>query len=162
MSYKCMKIVFFFFLLMVPQFLLRSTDTFVDFQIILTMTTLEFHMNRPTISALMDIGGQLSRSSKSVENMKASEDSKDKSNKAVNGLEPIIVKGLLGKGKARIVSQIQLKLEKSLIFLNLENGSQLAMLEQERIHIDVQVSEWLLFGFSFCLASCHSLVNYCA
>ena len=55
-----------------------------------------------------------------------------------------MVKGLLGKGKERVVFEIEMNLETSRVYLNLEDGSPLAMLQQERIAMDIKVSHYSL------------------
>lgn len=49
------------------------------------------------------------------------------------------VKGLLGQGKGRTMFELDMGMERARIFLNLEDGSQLALLEQERLRVDVKV-----------------------
>ncbi|CAI5951576.1 unnamed protein product [Closterium sp. NIES-65] len=49
------------------------------------------------------------------------------------------VKGLLGRGKARVVFGLHMAMQHARVFLNLEDGRQLAMLEQERLSVQVKV-----------------------
>ncbi|GJP54206.1 hypothetical protein CLOM_g13301 [Closterium sp. NIES-68] len=49
------------------------------------------------------------------------------------------VKGLLGRGKARVVFGLHMAMQHARIFLNLEDGGRLAMLEQERLSVQVKV-----------------------
>jgi len=48
------------------------------------------------------------------------------------------VEGLLGQGKGRTMFELDMGMERARIFLNLEDGSQLALLEQERLRVDVE------------------------
>ena len=105
------------------------------------MTTLEFYCNRPTVSALMDLGGQLARASAGPTPPTPSPGAgaSKAARKGPEGLEACVVTGLLGRGKARVVFQLNLDMERGRIFLNLEDGSQLAMLEQEKIAVEIKV-----------------------
>lgn len=61
-----------------------------------------------------------------------------------------VVKGLLGKGKDRVVFLLVLDMELAEIVLNKEDGSPLSTLSQDNFHTDVKVLVMLhssLFGF---------------
>jgi len=64
-----------------------------------------------------------------------------------------VVKGLLGKGKDRVVFLLVLDMELAEIVLNKEDGSSLSTLSQDNFHTDVKVLVMLhnfLFGFVMC------------
>lgn len=54
--------------------------------------------------------------------------------------EDSVVKGLLGKGKERVVFCVALDMELAEIVLNLEDGQQLATLSQNDLHAEVKVT----------------------
>ena len=63
-----------------------------------------------------------------------------------------VVKGLMGKGKDRVVFLLVLDMERAEIVLNKEDGSSLSTLSQENFHTDVKVSmalHYRLFGFQY-------------
>ncbi len=57
--------------------------------------------------------------------------------------EDSVVKGLLGKGKERVVFSVALKMELAEIVLNLEDGQQLATLSQNDLCAEVKVTKKL-------------------
>lgn len=73
-------------------------------------------------------------------NPKVVEDVDDQGNaKIAPKKEDSVVKGLLGKGKERVVFLLVLDMELAEIVLNKEDGSQLATLSQDNFHTDVKV-----------------------
>lgn len=108
-----------------------------DVKMSISMATLEFFCNRPTVVALIEFGSEISSivdqqsepTSKTVVLSKSTEVSP----------ESIVVKGLLGQGKSRTVFQLKMSMDSVRIFLNLEDGKQLAMLDQERFQMDLKV-----------------------
>ncbi|XP_024542530.1 uncharacterized protein LOC9648284 isoform X1 [Selaginella moellendorffii] len=115
---------------------LRETESSeyvdTDTQMIMKMATLDFFCNRPTIVALIEFGMQLS------EIMEA-EESPSQAALSLEVEQRQLVKGLLGRGKSRVVFGLKMDMESTRIFLNLEDGSQLAMLAQEKFQMDLKV-----------------------
>lgn len=104
------------------------------------MSKLEFFCHRPTIVALISLGIDLGNASGASNNEEAQ---KDKGEEAE-------VKGLLGHGKVRVVFSLNMNVDSVTVFLNKEDGSQLAMLVQESFVLDLKVNfcslgEHLLF-----------------
>lgn len=67
-----------------------------------------------------------------------------------------VLKGLLGKGKDRVVFLLVLDMERAEIVLNKEDGSSLSTLSQDNFHTDVKVLislHFRLFGFDVFLSS---------
>lgn len=120
------------------------------------MSKLEFFCNRPTLVALIDFGFDLS----SGNNMLNSEDlPKDPDESSVNKEKTeehghTHVKGLLGRGKDRVVFILNMNVDSVTVFLNKEDGSQLAMFVQESFLLDIKVgplhdSKFILLFLSF-------------
>lgn len=105
------------------------------------MATLEFFCNRPTVVALIEFGTNLGDSSedKAGTPVKAVEE-----NTTGGSMEAAVsrdvVKGLLGRGKSRVVFRLKLDMESARIYVNKEDGSQLGMLAQEKFRMDLKVS----------------------
>eukprot|EP00897_Mesotaenium_endlicherianum_P008373 jgi/Mesen1/7564/ME000392S06833 len=163
----------------------------VDMQLAVAMATLEFFVNRPTVAALMDFGGQLSAPTSSAagdagegsspdkpsgaaegkaepppaedESKAAAEDkakaeadaeaeeeasagkaqeekqeTESSEEAAPGGLQKTVVKGLLGSGRQRVLFGLSMKMERARMYFNKEDGGQLALLEQERMAVDVK------------------------
>ncbi|KAH7429919.1 hypothetical protein KP509_09G071400 [Ceratopteris richardii] len=108
-----------------------------DVKMSISMATLEFFCNRPTVVALIDFGSEISAIGE--------EQSGPKSTNEVAGRIPEvsnkndIVKGLLGQGKSRTVFHLIMSMDSVRVFLNLENGRQLAMLDKEGFHMNLRV-----------------------
>ncbi len=101
------------------------------------MATLEFFCNRLTVVALIKFGIDVSESYPG-ETLNAAQSGED------NAIQrsPVprdIVKGLLGEGKSRVVFRLKLDMESARIFVNMEDGSQIAMLAQEKFRMDLKV-----------------------
>lgn len=65
-----------------------------------------------------------------------------------------VVKGLLGKGKDRVVFLLVLDMERAEIVLNKEDGSSLSTLSQDNFHTDVKVTlHCCLFEINACASS---------
>lgn len=114
----------------------------IDIQMSICMATLEFFCNRRTVIALISFGTEISEivekqqysgSPTNHETDVVSPESLDSS------ADRVIVKGLLGQGKSRTVFQLKMKMDSVRIFLNKEDGSQLAMLDQDRFQMDLNV-----------------------
>eukprot|EP00250_Pteridium_aquilinum_P021886 c25256_g1_i1 orf=924-13886(-) len=108
-----------------------------DVKMSISMATLEFFCNRPTVVALIEFGTEISgivdQQSEPTGNSAVLSKSTEVST------ENIVVKGLLGQGKSRTVFQLKMSMDSVRIFLNMEDGKQLAMLDQERFHMDLKV-----------------------
>ncbi|KAJ7520814.1 hypothetical protein O6H91_19G024000 [Diphasiastrum complanatum] len=114
-----------------------------DTQMSINMATLDFFCNRPTVVALINFGTDISRIMEAqdaldppVKSQSAEVTSPDEGS---DSSERSIVKGLLGKGKSRIVFRLRMALKSARIYLNQEDGSQLAMLAQDKFHMDLKV-----------------------
>ena len=57
----------------------------------------------------------------------------------IRSTDRLFVKGLLGTGKSRVVFQLKVNVNSVCIFLNKDDGSQLAMLVQVKFQMDVKV-----------------------
>ena len=105
------------------------------------MSALEFYCNRPTLVALIEFGFDLStvnsvpRISPDMAPATQIVKSSDKEDGAST-----IVKGLLGYGKRRTIFNIKMDVDRVSMFLNKEDGSQLAMFVQEKFLFDLKVS----------------------
>lgn len=104
------------------------------------MSKLEFFCNRPTLVALIGFGCDLSSGNPVQSNGDVDGISDDKSlmNKE-KAEDKGLVKGLLGYGKHRVVFYLNMKIDSVTVFLNKEDGSQLAVLVQERFLLDLKV-----------------------
>lgn len=104
------------------------------------MSKLEFFCNRPTLVALIGFGFDLAAANTSrsgTDEMKISDDksliSKDKTEESGR------IEGLLGYGKDRAVFYLNMNIDSVTVFLNKEDGSQLAMFVQESFLLDIKV-----------------------
>lgn len=106
------------------------------------MAKLEFYCNRPTLVALMNFGVDMSsvNSGPSGTNIENPADGPlgDKDKGEEHELAPSI-KGLLGYGKGRVVFHLNMNVDSVTMFLNKEDGSQLAMFVQENFLLDFKV-----------------------
>ncbi|XP_077211040.1 calcium-dependent lipid-binding family protein isoform X2 [Tasmannia lanceolata] len=114
----------------------------IDTQMSIRMSKLEFFCNRPTLVALIEFGLDLSLvnsglSSENQINAPNRNSSQDREKAEENGRS--FVKGLLGYGKGRVVFYLNMDVDSVCVFLNKEDGSQLAMLVQERFLLDLKV-----------------------
>lgn len=105
------------------------------------LSKLEFFCNRPTLVALIGFGLDLSSGNYGASSTDSSTVLEDKSlvNREKNE-ETGRVKGLLGYGKGRVVFYLNMNMDSVSVFLNKEDGSQLAMLVQESFLLDLKVS----------------------
>lgn len=121
------------------------------------MSKLEFYCNRPTIVALINFGLDIS----SVNNITSHAD------KAANSQENYMVKKekddqkgrvteLLGFSKERVVFHLNMDVDSVAMFLNKEDGSQLATLVQESFVLDLKVNDILFISFFSVLLSLSS------
>lgn len=104
------------------------------------MSKMEFYCNRPTLVALIGFGLDISSSNYVEANTDLPSSLEDKpvmdKEKAE---EKGRVKGLLGYGKSRVVFYLNMNVDSVSIYLNMEDGSQLAMLVQESFLLDLKV-----------------------
>ncbi|PTQ34792.1 hypothetical protein MARPO_0076s0036 [Marchantia polymorpha] len=117
-----------------------------DTQMNIRMATLDFFCNRPTVVAIIDFGSELSEvmdmdsaASKSSGGLPSVSSGEALSIETLETSERHIVKGLLGRGKSRVVFRLRMDMESARIYLNKEDGSQLAMLAQEKFMMDLRV-----------------------
>jgi len=126
------------------------------------MSKLEFFCNRPTIVALINFGLDISSGNKVTSSTDTATTSSDKlSVKDEKGA----VRGLLGYGKDRVVFYLNMNVDSVTVFLNKEDGSQLATLVQESFLLDLKVMRNLFVcklesSFLFSLAFSMLLVVY--
>lgn len=111
------------------------------------MSKLEFFCNRPTIVALISFGLDISSGNKVTShsgNVPTSPEGplvkKEKTD------EKGRVRGLLGFGKERVVFYLNMNVDSVTIFLNKEDGSQLATLIQESFVMDLKVTKYFLLA----------------
>lgn len=107
------------------------------------MSKLEFFCNRPTVVALIGFGLDLISvnsgfSSTNVTRTLDDDSVVEKEKPEENGRA--FVKGLLGYGKGRVVFNLNMNVDSVSVFLNKEDGSQLAMFVQESFLLDLKVS----------------------
>ncbi|KAI4370200.1 hypothetical protein MLD38_018571 [Melastoma candidum] len=109
----------------------------IDTQMAVSMSKLEFFCNRPTLVALITFGLDLSsiNAAMSAKGPMKSVDDEDK--EKVDDTSR--VKGLLGFGKGRVVFNLRMIVDSVSLFLNKEDGSQLAVLVQENFLLDIKV-----------------------
>ncbi|CAN4121397.1 unnamed protein product [Withania somnifera] len=113
----------------------------IDTQMSISMSKLEFFCNRPTLVALIDFGFALSSENNMVTSEDLPEDSDESSviKEKTEELSHTHVKGLLGHGKNRVVFLLNMNVDSVTVFLNKEDGSQLAMFVQESFLLGVKV-----------------------
>ncbi|RAL47445.1 hypothetical protein DM860_013410 [Cuscuta australis] len=114
----------------------------IDTQMSISMSKLEFFCNRPTLVALIDFAIDVSSESSGVADENIIKDPVDESAINKEKLEEHVhkyVKGLLGYGKSRVVFNLNMNVDSVTVFLNKEDGSQLALLVQECFMLDIKV-----------------------
>ncbi|KAK3154093.1 hypothetical protein QOZ80_2BG0185880 [Eleusine coracana subsp. coracana] len=128
----------------VLTFLSRSPDSClydgIDSQMSIRMSALEFYCNRPTLVALIEFGFDLSlvnSAPKGSPDMVTATNIVKPSGKEDGGRT--VVKGLLGYGKRRTIFNMKMDVDRVSMFLNKEDGSQLAMFVQEKFLFDLKV-----------------------
>lgn len=106
------------------------------------MSKLEFYCNRPTLVALINFGFDLSSGNSGVSGTNIANPAdeplgnKDKTEEHGHASS---IKGLLGYGKGRVVFYLNMNVDSVTMFLNKEDGSQLAMFVQESFLLDIKV-----------------------
>ena len=113
------------------------------------MSKLEFFCSRPTLVALIGFGFDLSAATyveddKDANNLAFEKSGSEKEAKDEGGR----IEGLLGYGKDRVVFYLNMNVDSVTVFLNKEDGSQLAMFVQERFVLDIKVRN-IGLGFLF-------------
>ena len=115
----------------------------------MTLATLSFFCRRPTIIAVMEFANAVTIKDESYESFSdnssavgvkhdiSSEDPAD--NPQSTNVEEPVVKGLLGKGKSRIIFNLTLNMAHAQILLMNENETKLATLSQENLLTDIKV-----------------------
>lgn len=120
-----------------------------SFQVVVTLATVSFFCRRPTILALMEFVNAITIEDESCDSFS------DNSSGAVlkHGIsgesavddqlstttQEAVVKGLLGKGKSRIVFNIKLNMKRAQILLMNEDDTKLASLSQDNLLMDIKV-----------------------
>ncbi|XP_052204938.1 uncharacterized protein LOC127809843 isoform X2 [Diospyros lotus] len=113
----------------------------IDTQMSIRMSKLEFFCNRPTLVALIGFGFDISCAKSGASDSSATTSdhqplvNKDKTEEN----ERAFVQGLLGYGKDRVVFCLMMDVDSVSVFLNKEDGSELAMLVQESFVFDLKV-----------------------
>eukprot|EP01018_Ginkgo_biloba_P007485 Gb_23775 [translate_table: standard] len=122
----------------------------VDKQVLLSLATLSFSCNRPTILAILNFVNAINLEDVEenasdtdafttiIKQEPAEKDMKEESNVMFDQKDSI-VKGLLGRGKDRIIFSLVLSMDRAQIVLNNENGTQLATLSQNNLLTDIKV-----------------------
>ncbi|XAR70581.1 hypothetical protein NMG60_11027484 [Bertholletia excelsa] len=121
----------------------------IDKRVTVTLATLSFFCRRPTILAIMDFVNAINIQDESFESFSdhtsvavAQHDifqEEDIDNRHPTLVEEPTVKGLLGKGKSRIIFYLALNMARAQILLMNENGSKLATLSQDNLLSDIKV-----------------------
>jgi vacuolar protein sorting-associated protein 13A/C len=105
------------------------------------MSTLDFFCNRPTVVALIEFGSQISDSPGNPPTMPAKNVEEGDSGGSTEAPAPRdVVKGLLGRGKSRVVFRLKLDMESARISVNKEDGSKLGMLIQDKFGFELKVN----------------------
>lgn len=117
----------------------------------MTLATLSFFCRRPTILAIMDFVSAINIEDESCEPFSdtssaamvkddmSREDMVD--SQQLTTVEEPVVKGLLGKGKSRVIFNLTLNMARAQILLMNENETKLATLSQENLLADIKVSD---------------------
>ncbi|XP_027361593.1 uncharacterized protein LOC113869468 [Abrus precatorius] len=119
----------------------------IDKQVIVTLATLTFFCRRPTILAIMEFinsinieDGNLATPSDNPSTAIIKKDGlRDVDDLHATAIEEHAVKGLLGKGKSRVMFNLTLKMAQAQILLMKENETKLACLSQESLLTDIKV-----------------------
>lgn len=102
------------------------------------MAKLEFYCNRPTLVALIDFGVDMGSVNSGANGTNSNPVDGDKDKGEEQELASSI-QGLLGYGKGRVVFHLNMNVDSVTMFLNKEDGSQLAMFVQENFLLDFKV-----------------------
>ncbi|CAA6659805.1 unnamed protein product [Spirodela intermedia] len=127
-------------------FLTRNPDSphydGIDTQMTICMSKLDFFCNRPTLVALIEFGLDLSLVNSGAnigDGINVSEAASSQGTEKPEESGFSIVKGLLGHGKGRVVFNLTMDIDSVSIYLNNEDGSQLAMFVQECFLLNIKV-----------------------
>ncbi|KAL5073537.1 hypothetical protein RYX36_012521 [Vicia faba] len=117
-----------------------------DKQVIVTLATLTFFCRRPTILAIMEFINSINiedrnfaTSSESSSAIIKNGVSRDLNDLNATTVEEHAVKGLLGKGKSRVMFNLTLKMAQAQILLMMKNETKLACLSRESLLTDIKV-----------------------
>lgn len=115
----------------------------IDNQVTVSLATLSFYCRRPTILAILEFVNAINVEDPSCESFEDSSPvAGEQSSPKRNGFEDsrdAAVKGLLGKGKSRIIFNLALNMARAQIFLMNENGTKFATLSQDNLLTDIKV-----------------------
>ncbi|XAR56952.1 hypothetical protein NMG60_11024929 [Bertholletia excelsa] len=112
----------------------------IDTEMSIRMSKLEFFFNRPTLVALIGFGFDIANTVASDTSMTANSDDQSSANKyKMEEKGRAFVKGFLGHGKDRVVFYLHMDVDSVSVYLNKEDGSQLAMFVQESFLLDLKV-----------------------
>ena len=106
---------------------------------IIRMASLDFFCNRPTVVALIQFGSQLSDSPENPPPTPANVVKEGDAKESLEAVPQDVVKGLLGRGKSRVVFRLKLDMESARISVNKEDGTQLGMLAQDEFRFELKV-----------------------
>ncbi|CAN8324888.1 unnamed protein product [Cochlearia groenlandica] len=115
----------------------------IDNQVTVSLATLLFFCRRPTILAILEFVNAINVEDPSCETFEDSSPvAGEHSSQRRDGFEDskdAAVKGLLGKGKSRIIFNLALNMARAQIFLMNENGTKFATLSQDNLLTDIKV-----------------------
>nr|AFN89138.1 vacuolar protein sorting 13 [Mesembryanthemum crystallinum] len=119
-----------------------------DKMVVVTLATLSFFCRRPTIAATMEFVNGINFESESSESVNDSSSTGTRlhdvsiedvdQQHSTTGEQPV-VKGLLGKGKSRIIFYLVLNMTRAQIILMKEDETKLATLSQDNLLTDIKV-----------------------
>ncbi|XP_057978559.1 uncharacterized protein LOC131164992 isoform X2 [Malania oleifera] len=121
----------------------------IDKKVIVTLATLSFFCRRPTIVAIMEFVNAINAEDEScetfsdnssppmIQNDTSREDVVD--DQHLTMVEEPVAKGLLGKGKSRIIFYLTLNMARAQILLMKENETKLMTLSQDNLRTDIKV-----------------------
>ena len=123
----------------------------------MTLATLSFFCRRPTILAIIEFVDAINAKDEACESFSddslapivqrgVSEEEMDDNQSMVE--EPV-VKGLLGKGKSRIIFDLTLNMARAQILLMNENETKFATLSQDNLLTDIKVLLAFLFSYLY-------------
>ncbi|KAL3499805.1 hypothetical protein ACH5RR_038898 [Cinchona calisaya] len=119
-----------------------------DTKVAVSLATLSFFCRRPTVLAIMDFVNAINAEDDSCESFSDTStamvrydvsDGNVVDKQASDIFEEPVAKGLLGKGKSRVIFDLTLNMARAQILLLKENGSKLATLSQDNFLTDIKV-----------------------
>ncbi|XP_062073801.1 uncharacterized protein LOC133778015 isoform X2 [Humulus lupulus] len=123
----------------------------IDAQVTITLATLSFFCRRPTILAIMEFVNAINAEDESCESFSDNSpgtvakhgipknDMIDEHEQLSTTTQEAVVKGLLGKGKSRVVFNITLNMKRAQILLLNEDETKLSSLSQDNLLMDIKV-----------------------